>query len=111
MLVHLIEAPPLSYYWVLMHLTRRSAFEIEMDILAVLVEKPARVTRIFYRANVSHSFAKQHLRKLVEKGLLTEKTSRTKQGKKVRRTYSLTQKGIEFLNKYQEIRKGLKAAS
>jgi len=88
-----------------MQLTRRSAFEIEMDILAVIAEKPARVTRIFYRANANYSFAKQHLRKLVEKGLLAEKTSRTKQGNLMRRTYSITQKGIELLNKYQEIRR------
>jgi predicted transcriptional regulator len=101
----LIEAPSLSYYGILMRLTRRSAFEIEMDILAVIAVKPARVTRIFYRANVSHSFAKQHLKKLVEKGLLAEKTSRTKQGNLERRTYSITQKGIEFLKKYQEIRR------
>lgn len=88
-----------------MPVTRRSAFEIDMDILAVLAEKPERVTRIFYRANVSYCSVKNHLRMLVEKGWLAVTPSWTKQGHRERRTYSITLKGIEVLTKYREIRR------
>lgn len=78
---------------------------MEMDMLSIIAEKPARITRIIYGANANYTFARQHLRTLVKRGLLAEKTSRTKQGNLERRTYSLTQKGLEFVTKYQEIRR------
>jgi len=78
---------------------------MEMDMLAVIAEKPARITHIIYGANVNYTFARQHLRTLVKRGVLAEETTRTKQGNLERRTYSLTQRGIDVVTKYQEIRR------
>jgi predicted transcriptional regulator len=70
----------------------RKRLEIIADILSV-VKGGARKTRIMYQANLSYKLLIVYLRFVRESGLVST------QGK---RSYVLTQKGHEFLEKYKQ---------
>ncbi len=63
-------------------------------------EGEAGPTHIMYKANLSHQMLNDYLNEMMAKGFVKENFN--KRGK---RTYSITEKGHEFLKDYQTIRK------
>lgn len=70
----------------------RKRLEIIADILSV-VKDGARKTRIMYQANLSYKLLTVYLRFVREAGLVSTRSGRS---------YVLTQKGHEFLEKYKQ---------
>jgi len=77
----------------------RSQIKILADILhAIEREKgDAKPTHILYGANLSHDRLVKYLTQLKEQGLIQET------GVSDRTTYSLTDKGIEFLKEFRKV--------
>jgi len=75
---------------------RRNNVDIMADILRVAMGG-AKKTWIVYRANLNFKIVKEYLFELTEKGLLT-----TIEGSTLYRT---TEKGLEFLEQYDNFRK------
>ncbi len=78
---------------------KRNRLEIIKDILEVIKSKNGKIkpTHILYKSNLSYQMMEEYLSELIEKGFIIE--SRTKTGK----TYSITEKGFNYLNKYSLI--------
>jgi predicted transcriptional regulator len=76
----------------------RSQFRIYVDIMRVIQREnnEAKPTRILYGANLSHDRLVKYLDELRNLGVIQESGN----GEKV---YSLTQKGIEFLNDFRRV--------
>ncbi|MGA8904833.1 MAG: winged helix-turn-helix domain-containing protein [Candidatus Bathyarchaeia archaeon] len=83
-------AKPVSKY--------RSQFRIYVDIMHVIQREnnEAKPTRILYGANLSHDRLVKYLEELKALGVIQENGIDEK-------TYSLTQKGIEFLNNFRKV--------
>ena len=79
---------------------KRTRLEIMHDILKVVRNKNGKIkpTHILYKSNLSYQMMEEYLKELIEKDFLVE--SKTKSGK----TYSLTEKGFNFLDKYSLIK-------
>ncbi len=79
---------------------KRTRLEIMHDILKVVRNKNGKIkpTHILYKSNLSYQMMDEYLKELIEKGFLVE--GKTKSG----RTYSLTEKGFNFLDKYSLIK-------
>jgi len=75
---------------------KRDRLQVIYDILNSIKDRNGRIkpTHILYKANLSHKMMDEYLKELMEKGFVVEEVS--KKGK----TYSLTQKGFEYLGKY-----------
>jgi predicted transcriptional regulator len=78
---------------------KRNRLEIIRDILKVIKDKNGRVkpTHVLYKSNLSHSMMKEYLDELILKGFIVEENS-TKN-----KTYSITKKGINYLEEYNTI--------
>ena len=76
---------------------RRSQLEIQMDILRVVHEGAFLPTQIMYRANLAWVSLQSCLGSLVGTGLLQRVAAGSK------RSYQLTQKGMEILNSFNQI--------
>jgi predicted transcriptional regulator len=78
---------------------KRDRLQVIHDILNAISEKNGKVrpTHILYKSNLSHQMMEEYLNELIEKGFVTQESN--KQGK----TYSLSQKGFDYLNKYKLI--------
>jgi predicted transcriptional regulator len=78
---------------------KRDRLQVIYDILSAINERDGKIkpTHILYKSNLSHQMMEEYLTELLAKGLITQNV--TKQGK----TYSLTQKGFDYLNKYKLI--------
>lgn len=76
----------------------RSQFRIYVDIMRVIQREnnEAKPTRILYGANLSHDRLVKYLEELKNLGVIQESGSDDK-------IYSLTQKGIEFLNNFRRV--------
>lgn len=76
----------------------RSQFRIYVDIMHVIQREnnEAKPTRILYGANLSHDRLVKYLDELKTLGVIQESGIDEK-------TYSLTQKGIEFLNNFRKV--------
>jgi predicted transcriptional regulator len=76
----------------------RSQFRIYVDIMHVIQREnnQAKPTRILYGANLSHDRLIKYLEELKSLGVIQESGT----GDKV---YSLTQKGIEFMNNFKKV--------
>jgi len=76
----------------------RSQFRIYVDIMHVIQREnnEAKPTRILYGANLSHDRLVKYLDELKALGVIQESGIDEK-------TYSLTQKGIEFLNNFRKV--------
>ena len=76
----------------------RSQFRIYVDIMHVIQREnnEAKPTRILYGANLSHDRLVKYLDELKTLGVIQESGMDEK-------TYSLTQKGIEFLNNFRKV--------
>lgn len=78
---------------------KRDRLQVIHDILRAIQLKDGKIkpTHILYKSNLSHQMMDEYLKELISKEFIIEK--KTKQGK----TYSLTQKGHEYLFKYKLI--------
>jgi predicted transcriptional regulator len=78
---------------------KRDRLEIINDILELLCTRDAKPTQIMYKANLSHEMLNQYMNELLAKEFIIEKRER-----KEHRTYSLTEKGSNFLRDYKLIK-------
>jgi predicted transcriptional regulator len=78
---------------------KRDRLQVIYDILEVIRDKGENIkpTHILYKSNLSHQMMQQYLGELITKEFIIEKE--TKKGK----TYSLTEKGFNYLKEYQQI--------
>jgi len=78
---------------------KRDRLQVIHDILKAIQDRNGRIkpTHILYKSNLSHQMLEEYLGELISKGFVVENNSKT--GK----TYSLTPKGFEYLNKYRMI--------
>jgi predicted transcriptional regulator len=78
---------------------KRTRLEIMHDILVVVKSRNGKIkpTHILYKSNLSYQMMDEYLKFLIEQSFLIEK--KLKRGK----TYEITQKGREFLQKYSMI--------
>jgi predicted transcriptional regulator len=78
---------------------KRNRLQIIHDILKAISNRNGRIkpTHILYKSNLSHQMMEEYLGELIEKGFVVE--NKTASGK----TYSLSPKGFEYLNKYKLI--------
>ncbi|HLC74593.1 MAG TPA: winged helix-turn-helix domain-containing protein [Candidatus Nanoarchaeia archaeon] len=78
---------------------KRDRLEIINDILHLISSRDAKPTQIMYKANLSHEMLSQYMNELLAKNFIIEKKD-----KKGQRTYSLAEKGINFLRDYTLIK-------
>ena len=78
---------------------KRDRLQIIHDILKAIHDKNNRIrpTHILYKSNLSHQMMEEYLKELIMKDFVIANNDKT--GK----TYSLTQKGFDYLNKYKMI--------
>lgn len=78
---------------------KRDRLQIIYDILKAIHDKNNRIrpTHILYKSNLSHQMMEEYLKELMAKDFVL--MNNDKNGK----TYSLTQKGFDYLNKYKLI--------
>ncbi len=78
---------------------KRNRLEIVKDILEVIKSKNGKIkpTHILYKSNLSYQMMEEYLGELIEKGFILE--NKGKEGK----TYSITEKGFNYLDKYNLI--------
>ncbi len=76
---------------------KRDRLEIIRDILSVIRQKNGKIkpTHILYKSNLSHQMMEDYLTELKAKGFIEE--HKKERGK----TYSVTDKGSEYLDKYK----------
>jgi len=78
---------------------KRNKLEIIRDILRVIKEKNGKIkpTHILYKSNLSHQMMKEYLDELMKKEFIIE--TETKNSK----TYSVTEKGMQYLEEFSAI--------
>jgi len=78
---------------------KRTRLEVIHDILNVVREKSGKIkpTHILYKSNLSHQMMEEYLHELLEKGFIVEKSADKN------KTYSITGKGLTYLQKYRSI--------
>ena len=81
---------------------KRNRLSIMQDILLFISEKKglAKPTNILYKSNLSYQMLTEYLTELISKGMIKEINSPDK-----KRTYSITERGINFLRDYKVIQK------
>ncbi len=79
---------------------KRSKLQVIHDILEVIRERNGKIkpTHILYKSNLSHQMMEEYLEELISKGFINEK--KLEKGK----TYLITEKGLNYLNKYALIK-------
>ena len=78
---------------------KRNRLEIVRDILKVIKDKNGRIkpTHIMYKSNLSHQMMEEYLKELVNKNFIAQ--TKNKNGK----SYVITEKGLEYLDKFRFI--------
>ncbi|MEK6854794.1 MAG: DUF4364 family protein [Nanoarchaeota archaeon] len=78
---------------------KRSKLEIIRDILEVINSKNGRIkpTHILYKSNLSYTMMEEYLNELITKEFITIDTSNKS------KTYSITEKGADYLSQYKLI--------
>jgi len=78
---------------------KRDRLQVIRDILKVVQDRNGRIrpTHIMYKANLSHQMLEEYLNELIEKELIREVP--LKKGK----SYSVTDKGFNYIQKYRMI--------
>lgn len=78
---------------------KRTRLEIIKDILSVVKSRNGKIkpTHILYKSNLSYQMMEEYLNELIKKEFIKE--IRNKNSK----TYIITEKGLEYLNKYDLI--------
>lgn len=78
--------------------TRRSSFQIAVDVLTVIGKGEERPTRIMYASNLSWNSLKGTLDTLVGKGYVDEMSMNQKQ-----KRYTISSKGRDVLSYYNQL--------
>ena len=80
---------------------KRDRLEIIKDILQVIRDKGDTVkpTHIMYKANLSHQMLTEYTNELMSKKMIIEKVDA-----KSKKTYKITNKGLDYLKDYALIR-------
>ena len=78
---------------------RRDRLQVIHDILRTIKDKGGNIkpTHILYKSNLSHQMMEEYLNELIEKDFILEKKTGDS------KTYSITQKGQEYLSQYKMI--------
>jgi len=78
---------------------KRTRLEIIRDILEVIKSKSGKIkpTHILYKSNLSHQMMEEYLQELIEKSFILESLN------KKQKTYSITEKGKNYLSQYSSI--------
>jgi predicted transcriptional regulator len=78
---------------------KRTRLEVVRDILEVIRNKNGKIkpTHILYKSNLSYQMMDQYLKELMGKGFIVE------QKKDRGKTYSITDKGLQYLSQYHMI--------
>jgi len=78
---------------------KRDKLQIIYDILSVIKGKNGKIkpTNILYKSNLSNQMFQEYMNELMQKGFILENQAKNS------KTYSLTQKGFDYINKYQMI--------
>lgn len=78
---------------------KRDRLQIIYDILKAIQDKNNKIrpTHILYKSNLSHQMMEEYLKELMAKGFVVENRHQDS------KTYSLTQKGYDYINKYKLI--------
>ena len=78
---------------------KRNKLEVIRDILSVIREKNGKIkpTHVLYKSNLSHQMMKEYMEELMKKGFVEENTFKNN------KTYSVTDKGINYLDEYHTI--------
>jgi predicted transcriptional regulator len=79
---------------------KRDRLQVIYDILRCIKDKNGKIkpTHILYKSNLSHQMMDDYISELIEKGFINEIK---KEGNS--KTYSITQKGQDYLSKYKVI--------
>lgn len=85
---------------------KRDKITIMHDMMHLIRSKNnnAKPTHIMYKANLSHEMLTEYLTELKKKDFVVETID-----KESRRTYSLTDKGLKFLQDYEQMKRFLTA--
>ncbi len=77
---------------------KRDRLQVIYDILKAIEEKNGTIkpTHILYKSNLSHQMMEEYLAELIQKKFVEEENQTGK-------TYKLTRKGFEYINKYRLI--------
>lgn len=81
--------------------SRRSRFEIYVDILTEIMNGTKKPTKIMYAANLSYQPLKHILQSLLDQGLIEEEDGKIKD-KRTKVKYCLTQKGLNVVRYYSK---------
>ena len=81
--------------------SRRSRFEIYVDVLSEIMNGATKPTKIMYGANLSYKPLKGILQSLLDQGLIAEEEGRIKD-KRTKVKYLLTQKGLNVVRYYSK---------
>jgi predicted transcriptional regulator len=83
---------------------KRTRLEVIKDILEVIKSRNGKIkpTHILYKSNLSYAMMEGYLAELKEKGFIVElEAEGHRKGKNGNsKSYKITDKGIEYLNKY-----------
>ena len=77
---------------------KRNELQIMFDLLNLAKENPTTKTRFIYQTNLSYTLFIKYLMFLVEHEFLLEQKKDT-----IKRVYTTTSKGKEFLKEFQDI--------
>jgi predicted transcriptional regulator len=80
---------------------RRGRLEIIHDLLNAINSKGGKIkpTHLLYKSNLSHSKMMQYIKELTDNGMITDEADGDK------KMYLITDRGIEYLNEFQKMRR------
>ena len=81
--------------------SRRSRFEIYVDVLSEIMNGANKPTKIMYGANLSYKPLKNILKSLLNQGLIEEEVGKIKD-KRTKVKYILTHKGVNVVRYYSK---------
>jgi len=81
--------------------SRRSRFEIYVDVLTEIMNGAKKPTKIMYGANLSYKPLKRILQSLLDQGLIEEEEGRIRD-KRTKVKYILTSKGLNVVKYYSK---------
>jgi len=90
--------------------SRRSRFEIYVDVLNEIMNGSNKPTKIMYGANLSYKPLKDILQSLLDQGLIEEVDERIKD-KRTKIRYELTQKGVNVVRYYSKAKNLIEIAN
>ena len=78
---------------------RRERLQIIHDILKAIMDKKGKIkpTHILYKSNLSPQMLSDYLKELIQNGFINESLDSS------RKSYELTQKGRDYLERYKTI--------